>query len=61
VIGWRTWAKALGEKAGSSDKEADRVALIRTGLVGYNLITNTFIIVAATLSIIVNTKVLGWW
>ena len=27
---WRLWAKALGEKAGDTDKEADRIACIRT-------------------------------
>ena len=27
---WRVWAKALGDKSGNSDKEADWIALIRT-------------------------------
>ena len=27
---WRIWAKALGEKSGKSDKEADTIARIRT-------------------------------
>ena len=27
---WRIWAKALGDKSGKTDKEADYVAMIRT-------------------------------
>ena len=27
---WRLWAKSLGEKVGETDKQADRVAAIRT-------------------------------
>lgn len=38
------WAKALGEKAGSTDKEADRIALIRTIIVLCYIITNMFIV-----------------
>ena len=41
---WRVWAKALGEKAGSTDREADRIALLRTAIVLTYLITNGFII-----------------
>ncbi|MCK9369139.1 hypothetical protein M0R04_04225 [Candidatus Dojkabacteria bacterium] len=41
---WRLWAKALGEKAFDSDKEADKVACIRTGIVLVYLITNLVII-----------------
>jgi hypothetical protein len=41
---WRIWAKALGEKAGKSDEEADRVALIRTLIVLCYIITNIFIV-----------------
>jgi hypothetical protein len=41
---WRVWAKALGEKAGKSDREADTVALIRTIIVSCYIITNIFII-----------------
>ena len=37
---WRIWAKALGEKAGSSDAEADRIACIRTVIVLIYIITN---------------------
>ena len=45
---WRLWAKALGEKAGTTDKEADRVALIRTIIIITYLLTN-FTIVAGVL------------
>jgi len=41
---WHLWAKALGEKAGSSDKEADRIACIRTVIVLIYIITNFFIV-----------------
>jgi hypothetical protein len=41
---WRIWAKALGEKAGKNDKEADRVAYIRTLIVFCYVITNIVII-----------------
>jgi len=38
------WAKALGEKAGASDEEADRIAIVRTLIVLSYIITNCFII-----------------
>jgi len=41
---WRLWAKALGEKAGNTDKESDRIACIRTLIVLSYVLTNTFII-----------------
>jgi hypothetical protein len=41
---WRLWAKALGEKAGNTDKEADRIACFRTAIVLIYVITNFFII-----------------
>jgi hypothetical protein len=41
---WRLWAKALGEKAGNTDAEADRVAHIRTVIVLIYVVTNFFII-----------------
>jgi hypothetical protein len=41
---WRLWAKALGEKSGSSDEESDRIACIRTLVVLIYIITNFFII-----------------
>lgn len=41
---WRIWAKALGEKAGATDQEADIVALVRTLIVFIYLTTNLFIV-----------------
>ena len=41
---WRLWAKALGEKSGATDQEADRVALVRTVIILTYIITNLFII-----------------
>jgi hypothetical protein len=41
---WRLWAKALGEKATSDDKESDIVAIVRTSIVAVYIITNLFII-----------------
>ena len=41
---WRLWAKALGEKLGATDQEADLVAFVRTFIVLTYIITNLFII-----------------
>lgn len=41
---WRIWAKALGEKASECDRESDKVAVVRTIVVGVNFITCLFII-----------------
>jgi hypothetical protein len=41
---WRIWAKALGDKAGKHNLEADRIALVRTIIVLVYLITNLFIV-----------------
>lgn len=41
---WHLWAKALGEKSGSNDQEADRIAAIRTAIVLTYIITNCFIV-----------------
>tara|TARA_B100001057_G_scaffold105067_2_gene102549 strand:+ start:432 stop:596 length:165 start_codon:yes stop_codon:yes gene_type:complete len=41
---WRLWAKALGEKAGTTNKEANIVACIRSVIVLVNFITCFFII-----------------
>jgi hypothetical protein len=41
---WRLWAKALGEKSGKTNTEADTVALIRTAIVLCYIITNCFIV-----------------
>jgi hypothetical protein len=41
---WRVWAKALGEKAGATDKESDRIAIIRTLIVLSYIATNICIV-----------------
>ena len=41
---WRLWAKSLGEKEGTTDREADMVAVIRSVIVLVNFITCFFII-----------------
>ncbi len=40
---WRLWAKSIGEKSGSNDKEADSVAIIRTLIFLTYFMTNLFI------------------
>jgi len=44
VTMWRLWAKALGQKEGMTDQEADCIALIRSLIVLFYIITNLFII-----------------
>jgi hypothetical protein len=44
---WRIWAKALGEKTGKHNREADTVAIVRTFIFASYLITNCFIIANA--------------
>jgi len=41
---WRLWAKSLGEKASPDNKEADKIAIIRTIIVLIYVITNIFIV-----------------
>lgn len=41
---WRIWAKALGQKEGRNNFEADCIALIRTAIVALYIVTNLFII-----------------
>ena len=41
---WRLWAKALGDKAGRHNHEADIVALLRTLIIFIYIITNIFIV-----------------
>jgi hypothetical protein len=41
---WRLWAKAIGEKSGATDREADTVAPVRTVIILIYIITNLFII-----------------
>jgi len=40
---FRLWAKALGEKSGETDEEADKIAKIRSVIVFIYLITNIVI------------------
>lgn len=44
---WRVWAKALGEKQGKNDREADTVACIRTVIFVSYLVTNVAIVANA--------------
>ena len=40
---WRIWAKAMGEKASKENREADKVAFIRTVIVLINCVCAIFI------------------
>ena len=44
---WRLWAKALGDKSGKDDREADTVAWIRTFIFVSYLVTNIAIVANA--------------
>ena len=44
---WRLWAKALGDKRGKDDREADTVAWIRTFIFVSYLVTNVAIVANA--------------
>jgi hypothetical protein len=44
VTHWRVLAKALGEKAHPDPRIADRVALVRLGILLSYLLTNAFIV-----------------
>ncbi|ABA47120.1 gp149 [Synechococcus phage syn9] len=44
---WRLWAKALGEKDGRTDREADIVAGIRTFILIAYMVTNAAIVANA--------------
>jgi hypothetical protein len=41
---WRIWAKALGEKSGTTDRESDLIAWVRTVIILTYIITNCFIV-----------------
>ncbi len=41
---WTLWAKALGKKALENDRQADKVACLRTLIVLSYIITNIFIV-----------------
>lgn len=42
---WHYWAKALGEKAFPETSEADKVAIVRTGIVMVYLLTNIILVI----------------
>jgi hypothetical protein len=44
---WRLWAKALGEKDGRTDREADIIASIRTFILICYMVTNVAIVANA--------------
>jgi hypothetical protein len=44
---WRLVAKALGEKSGKDDSEADKIAFIRLLIMIQLVVTNSFIIANA--------------
>lgn len=41
---WHLWAKALGEKSGKTNREADLIAAIRTVILLIYIVTNLFIV-----------------
>jgi hypothetical protein len=41
---WKIWCKALGEKSGTTDRQSDGIAFIRTMLVIQAVVTNLFIV-----------------
>ena len=41
---WKIWCKALGQKEGKNNREADAVAVIRTLILMGYMITNSFIV-----------------
>jgi len=47
---WRLWAKALGQKEGRDEKEADKIAVIRSLIMFQLVLTNLFIISGNVLS-----------
>jgi len=44
---WNIWAKALGSKAYDDNSKADRVAIVRTIIVVFELLVGIFIILNA--------------
>ena len=44
---WKIWCKALGQKEGKNNREADAVAVIRTLILMGYMITNSFIMAGA--------------
>lgn len=44
---WSIWAKALGSKAYDDDDKADKVAIVRSCLIVFEIIVGVFIILNA--------------
>ena len=44
---WSIWAKALGSKAFDDDNRADKVAVVRTAIVVFEIVVGIFIILNA--------------
>ena len=44
---WTIWAKALGSKAFDEDKKADKVAIVRSVIVGFEILVGVFIVLNA--------------
>jgi len=44
---WTIWAKALGSKAFDEDDKADKVAIVRTSIVLFEIFVGIFIILNA--------------
>ena len=44
---WSIWAKALGSKAYDDNKKADKVAIVRTLLISFEVLVGIFIILNA--------------
>ena len=53
---WRVWCYSLGQKQGRSDKEADGVAIIRTAILAFYMITNAFIVYGVVRTHIIPTE-----
>lgn len=53
---WRLWALALGRKEGRNEKEADKIAIIRTLIMAQLVITNMFIVSGNVKNLFFDTK-----
>jgi hypothetical protein len=53
---WRLWAKALGQKEGRDEREADKIAIIRTIIMFQLVVTNMFIISGNVKNLFFDTK-----
>ena len=53
---WRLWAKALGQKDGRDEREADKIAIIRSIIMFQLVVTNMFIISGNIKNLFFDTK-----